>query len=451
MSDRDKIAALMEAVTIHDLDFVEDRFVQVLSEVDMPRHKTLIDVMICHGDASYYDLAHLCHWLRTDMIPQACKHILEVSPYAHIARAALVGTDWDYVQPHLKEWEPEEADNAEYLATLGRRYSSLKQWDAAERCLSRAVELSPNVSLLQYLAQVYQGRGDLERWEATLKRALEAEDPGLGRMNVEVDLAYYYIRNKQYDKALPYAESAANTWANRGMQCAAVCREQMGDWDQAELWTRRYSERYPETNWIAWFSWCRRTDHGDVAAAREAGMRYIDSMNEHSSDEVREWAGLFHIIDGAPREALKFLVPIQEHNPNAVRGLMIASLADGIGDATLRDRTLNGLESKPQGSDLKLGSIINVVRSGLSQPGGTIDQAAVRSTLNEIHESRRYLVAVFVARMLYAHGSPDRAKTIVRVSKDQLGNIGWAQATAAVTLREWEKQHPTDAPGETKK
>ena len=64
-------------------------------------------------------------------------------------------------------------------------------------------------------------------------------------------------------KAQPYAEAAAQTWAGWAMQCAVRCYEGMKDWERAELWVRRLSERYPDSSLRAWLNFCKRTGHGD--------------------------------------------------------------------------------------------------------------------------------------------------------------------------------------------
>jgi hypothetical protein len=446
--DPDGYAALLRRVDVPDLDFAEERFVVEVSRSDQQRHQNLVRLMICHGDTFYRDLAIVSRWLSKDGPSEAARHIEEVSPYAPLARARLIDNDWPYTEPQAKEWEAEaiSGEHSDVLSCLGRRYVALKRWDDAERCLSKAIDLSPDIETLRMLASAYKGRGDLERWKSTLERALEVDDPGLHHMVVRVELANYLMEQGQAEKALPYAEAAAATWAGNGMNCAAVCHEQLGHWEEAELWVRRSTERYPQQSWLNWFVWCRRTGRGDLAAARASALASIAGFGDRAPDGVREWFGTFHIIDGAPREALSILLPIQERAPNAVRGIMIASLSDDIGDAAGRDRALAELDALPQAQQLKLASLLKALRSGLS--AGKFDPEATVAALREVPAPSRYLLAVFVGRLMHAHGSADVAREILQRSYEMSGDVGWVQAAAKISLREWEK--PADPPAPAK-
>jgi hypothetical protein len=61
------------------------------------------------------------------------------------------------------------------------------------------------------LAQVYRGRGDWARWQATLEALLKEEDPGLDHAAIDVDLARHFREMGQWQKARPYAEAAAQS------------------------------------------------------------------------------------------------------------------------------------------------------------------------------------------------------------------------------------------------
>ena len=53
------------------------------------------------------------------------------------------------------------------------------------------------------------------------------------------------MSRKEWDKAMVYAEDAAESWANWAMVCAARCAEGAERWEQAETWYQRNAERYP--------------------------------------------------------------------------------------------------------------------------------------------------------------------------------------------------------------
>ena len=437
-------AELIRRVEIPDLDFVEGRFVGLVSRTDFERHKRLVAKMICHGDTFYQDLVLLSRWIKKEAKLEVARNIERTSPFAPMARAMLIDDDWARVEPRAKEWEAEAiaGGRPEILMNLGGRYLELKHWDDAERCLAKAIEMTPDIEGFKLLAKVYQGRGELERWKATLERALEADDPGLDHMTIRVQLANYYMGLKEYDKALPYAESAAATWAGAGMQSAAYCHESMGHWDQAELWVRRSTERYPETDWMSWFVWCRRTGRGDLAAARAFAVAFMKGFGDRPTVGRCDAIGRFYIVDGSPKEALSVLVPLQDKLPDPIRGLMIASQAEAMDDTESRDRALAGIAAIPETGPLKLAGCINSIRAILG--GEKPDTDALLATMREIPTQARYTVALFVGLLLHGHDADEIARSLLYRSYEMSGE-GWVQAMASVIVKEWEKAAPNPA------
>ena len=56
----------------------------------------------------------------------------------------------------------------------------------------------------------------------------------------------------------------------------AECYERMEDWEHAELWNRRNSERYPDQQ-VTWFYYCVRTGRGDRSCQPRASMGPVSS------------------------------------------------------------------------------------------------------------------------------------------------------------------------------
>ena len=79
------------------------------------------------------------------------------------------------------------------------------------------------------------------------------------------------MKKNEFEKAEPFAEAAADSWAAWAMEAAIECEEGLGHWEQAEGWVKREQQRYgPATRWLRW---CERTGHGDLEAARSAAGR----------------------------------------------------------------------------------------------------------------------------------------------------------------------------------
>ena len=172
---------------------------------------------------------------------EIAREILKVSPYHPFARAILISKDWDAVKDQVPTWEKESGDSPALLAALGLHYSATKNYDDAQRILSRYIELSPDVWAYQTLAANFKAQGKIDRWQETLEEFLnKVDDLGLDHAKVRVEIADHYMGLKQWDKAKPYAEAAAQTWAGWAMDCAARCAEGEKDWERAESWYSRH-------------------------------------------------------------------------------------------------------------------------------------------------------------------------------------------------------------------
>ena len=160
----------------------------------------------------------------------------------------LIKTDWDRAKGEIPSWRAKVGDAPALIGALGKKYIELKQYDEAEKTLKRYVELSGDEWAYQELSACYEARGDHNRAKAALDDYLnKTESAGLKHAQVQVQIATDLMKQGRWKEAQPYAEAAAETWAAFGMDCASQCAEGLKDWDRAELWSRRVSERYPRT------------------------------------------------------------------------------------------------------------------------------------------------------------------------------------------------------------
>jgi tetratricopeptide (TPR) repeat protein len=291
-----------------------------------------------HLDNTARELADL---VRRTTGPDQIKGIqalLEISPHSHYARAMMIEKDWPHAKPHFAEWEKDANNSPVLLAALGKRYSALGKVEEARRTLSRYITFSPDYWAYQLLARSYKDRGEMGRWQAVLDEYLDkADDHGLTHAEVRVELANYFMGLRQWDKAWPYAEAAAETWAQWAMQCAARCAEGKKDWKQAELWLRRVTERYPDTSWAMWLQFCKRTGHGDAESARGFTEHYLHSIGDRP-DIAAPWAiGYFYWVSGDLKQAMSYFRKAYDANPAIQNAVNLILIADELGDAAALD------------------------------------------------------------------------------------------------------------------
>ncbi len=265
----DQSARVLSAFADH-LDLVEieptaRQMIDALRDLDLPAGNMAWRRSLLHISILARDFAErLRH--TADRKDHFGRVLLIISPYSAYAMGTLVTADWDRIKGDIAVWREKVGDAPGLLGPLGKKFVALKQYDEAEKCLKRYVELSADDWAYQELAACYEARGDHDRARATLDNYLNnTESGGLEHAQLQVQIANKLMKEGRWQEAKPYAEAASATWAAFGMECASACAEGLKEWDEAELWMRRLSERYPNRGWARWYVFCKRTGHGNLA------------------------------------------------------------------------------------------------------------------------------------------------------------------------------------------
>jgi tetratricopeptide (TPR) repeat protein len=230
------------------------------------------------------------------------------------------------------------------------------------------------------LAQAYLDQKDEAKWNATLDEYLaKIPDYGLEHAGVQVQIADHYMEKKHYAAALPYAEAAGETWAGWAMQCASRANEGLGNWERAELWQRRLSERY-ENSRSAWYQFCLRTGHGDVAAAaRVAGPAAARIKAARATDPEQDGATL--LLEGKRQQALEIFRRGVDLNRDVACGLHAAALLSDAGDrassVALLKRTIE-IAKEAGEQDKPIAALAVYLRDHAARtPDAALDAAAI--------------------------------------------------------------------------
>ncbi|HVV99676.1 MAG TPA: tetratricopeptide repeat protein, partial [Planctomycetaceae bacterium] len=173
-----------------------------------------------------------------------------VSPYSAALVGLVITYDWDQTKQRAAEWEQQYDDHASILGALADAYIRNGQPDDAERCLKRVIELHPHQSEYRRLAELYQQEGNTELWLSTLKDSLQAQAQGLETAQTCVEITQHLMREGKAKEARPFAERAGQSYSSWGLTCAAECCDALGDWDAANEYYRRNSQRYEGTDII---------------------------------------------------------------------------------------------------------------------------------------------------------------------------------------------------------
>ena len=168
----------------------------------------------------------------------------KVSPHSLIYMQKMIQDDWAACVPELDQWVRQHGDHPMLAAALGWRYTQLKQWDQAEKFLRTYLAKAPDQWTYEMLAQNFLEQGNEPAWLATLKQRLEHPDYGLDHAKTNMIIARHYMDQKKWDVARPYADAAAESYSQWGLETAAECYEGLGDTQRANAIRAAIAERY---------------------------------------------------------------------------------------------------------------------------------------------------------------------------------------------------------------
>jgi tetratricopeptide (TPR) repeat protein len=296
--------------------------------------KSLRAVLCEQVDETADQLGALMAWSTPDCFQQRTARLLATSPFSPFAKAFGIERCGDSFKAQFPAWEEEARRYPRMAQAMAHRALAGRRRDEAAKWFKAAIARSPSYDLYAALADLYRSQGKTDEWRATLEEYLKQPDYGLDHATVRVQIARQYMRLKQWDKATPYAQAAAETYASWALQAAAECFEARQDWKAAEEIYKAIFERYPVGSAVAdWYGFCRRTGHGDVKAARQAAKDYFD---EHPQERL---PSVYVLEKDLPKARERYQRLFQMgHDP--LYAMHVALLSDQLHEDAARDAAL---------------------------------------------------------------------------------------------------------------
>ncbi|WP_435018915.1 tetratricopeptide repeat protein [Tundrisphaera sp. TA3] len=421
--DRAQLVAAIQAIPAEEIEATETLLYRTLLRVNQKVGMDCFREMMGHPDQIERDYATVATQSRPTDAQNHARALNFISPYSPLGAALLVESSASSLD---EDWNADpmarHARHPEYLAARGVRLAAEKKTAEAEAMLRTAIELSPDRSTYRALASAFKEAGKMDEWQATLDKFLEEESTGLDHAQVQVELANHFMEQKDWDKALPYAEAAAETWAGWAMACAIRCHEGRKDWEKAELWARRLSERYDNSS-AAWFNFCWRSGRGDIIAAGDLMAQHVLADPDNAGPGELDLLATYFLLlkePGRARDAYETLLKglgdgEDDRAYRAITSIKLATLADELGDAPGRDRALEVAVENMVGKAPLFTAITRSIQAGLQAPAGTpLDLTAIDQALDEMAVDDSGLVAranisFAVGRFAEMHGRKQEA------------------------------------------
>jgi len=312
-------------------------------------------------------------------------HLRTISPYSPITAVDDMELHWD--SSKLPQWES-QSDSPVVAEILGRKFVENKNWADAEKYLQKYIAVAPDQVGYEDLARMYRAQGKSDQWLATLNEYLNhGQDYGLQYAQVQVEIANYYMDQKDYKSALPYADAAYETAAGWAIVCAANVHTYLGDFSTAEQYIIEQINHYSTTP-VEWYRWCLDTGHGQTDQARAQLFSYLRSKGDHLTDEELQQMGCAQIEAKDYQSAIATFQRREKILPGPNSELHIALLQDALHNTSARDAALALLKTLPEYNDSlgKLGALFQMaVRKS---PDAAPDPKAIQALVQHATESQ---------------------------------------------------------------
>jgi tetratricopeptide (TPR) repeat protein len=337
-------------------------------------------------------------WL-TEIVENLRRH----TPQSPIVMAADIRRHWDAAK--AGEWESEHGDYPTVALALGEKYTELKRWTDAERCLRQYIAVAPDKQGYEALATVYKNQGKDDRWLSTLNDYLaNGRDYGLQNAQVQVEIANYYMRKLDYESALPYATDAAATGAGWAMLCEADALTGLGNFDGAEQLYVEDVSHYSDYNPVKWYDWCTSTGHGDIATAMRKTIDYYVNQGDNVDKTDLMNLGCLYLGQNKSLEALAVFQRRMKLFPGPVSALHIAIIDDKLHENSARDAVLDQIQTLPD-HDSVYGQFAALLRSTCKSGESAIpDPAAVNAIIKRADFVGEIAICALVAQFAEDHG-----------------------------------------------
>lgn len=424
--------------SFRELEYTKRRILRGVRKSSI--YKRALGVARSHIDESFGDVQSRFETIHINFKGLWARRLLRTAPQHPYAVAMAVRHDWTTVADRWQDAETRYASVPIVQRELGVRLTNLKQYDDAERCLKRYLELQPEKDSYTTLAELYKAQGDEAQWLATLE-ALSETQQWHERDRTLVMIAEHLMKQQKWKQAQHYAYEAAENEETWSLLCARDCAEGLGDLDTAEQYVRSISENHPGCE-MTWYIWCKRLDFGDLEAARDLAFSRLQSIEKPGRKHWFDIYGTFHLLEGELEASLEPIQKAFAGNNNPYSGLHLAILADECGQPELRDKTLREVlkvgprfqyYNRRRIEMLQFATMLLKAYSANNKE--SFDLERIEEILKDAPDSERTNVDYYVGRYLLKHGRVEDAvkylKRSARASNHQLN-----RAFAAVLLHE---------------
>jgi len=442
MNTKDRLNVARQLLKTIPRPYLEGTENRAIAEVHARNFRSayvLRDLATAHSDRLFRDdLRDYYHyaWDNSTAALRVARDLPKISPRAPQAVAIQLEADWSRAALHALWWEKKYSDNVQIQRVLGNQYLRIGLNQKAIQCYKRVLNIEPSYAAYVRLAAVYKRQSKIDLWRQTMEATLSLPAQGLEHAQTRDLIAKDYMSRKQWKKALPYADAAAQSYAGWALRTARDCHAALKDWKAANTYASAEAHRYPSTA-FEWFLWCHRTGHGDVAAAQELSRKYFESLGTSATPAALQHIGTYYLLTDEPAKAFEVFKTIDTKSRDPYFSMFAAILADEIHKTKDRDRLLKKFLRKGAPHGKAVVGIAKLIQQDIARGGhGNLDLQTVDKLIQSCRPGQPTLFDYFVGRYLLNHGKKkEAAKYLKRAAESPWVSVDTVPAAAQLARK----------------
>ena len=179
-----------------------------------------------------------------------------------------------------------------------------------------------------------------EKWVEIAKEMLQLPSKSLKTAHWEVQLAYWYSRTGNKEKAIDHAMHAYQSRSTESYDALIAIYTKFGDYADANKIYEGLAGHYKYKS-QHWLKWCLCHNKGDAKKARQVTITYFESLGVPAPNAHLESIFIYYLMVDEPKKAFAILKAMPDYKRARPEILLSgACLADQLGKKTDRDQLI---------------------------------------------------------------------------------------------------------------
>jgi tetratricopeptide (TPR) repeat protein len=238
------------------------------------------------------------------------KIMWDINPYSPQRGIVLLSKNWSSEKNYLQQWLDRAAEQPAIAGALAQKFLAEGDVKRAETYWRIYIDAAPDFEAYRGLAELLYNEGRTEEALELANKFLTKEDYGLAHAQMQRLIAGTYMNQEDFEKAIVYAEAAAESGAGWASQTLSYCYEALGKYDEAINILRDIDDHY---HLDTVYRFAVRTRKLDLQEAWQAKREVHLKGRDPADPEVVIAIATNHLLTGNFAAATKQLETFDAH------------------------------------------------------------------------------------------------------------------------------------------